>query len=204
MGDVTLLEIERLRDAVDASDSTDVTFAMDEEAFRAFYDRTARSVWAYLSRATGDQRLADDLLQDTYYRFLRAGEKFETDAHRRHYLFRIAINLVRDHQRRSRFARLAAQQRADDAAVASVGEDIAARTVRQIDVKRAMGRLRPRERDLLWLAYAVGSTHEEIAATLGLKAASIKSLLFRARRRLAAFLGRPGAGSTQERFRRGD
>jgi RNA polymerase sigma-70 factor (ECF subfamily) len=63
------------------------------------------------------------------------------------------------------------------------------RTARRIDLARAMARLKPRERDLLWLAYAQGSTHQEIAEMLGLKRASIKLLLFRARRRLAALLG---------------
>ncbi len=51
---------------------TDDTLQMTEEAFQALYDRTARSLWAYLSRMTGDVSLADDLLQETYYRFLRA------------------------------------------------------------------------------------------------------------------------------------
>jgi RNA polymerase sigma-70 factor (ECF subfamily) len=51
-----------------------------------------------------------------------------------------------------------------------------------------MARLTLRERTLLWLAYANGSSHEEIARSLGLKASSIKMLLFRARRRMAAFL----------------
>jgi RNA polymerase sigma-70 factor, ECF subfamily len=53
-----------------------------------------------------------------------------------------------------------------------------------------MSRLTARERELLWLAYAQGSSHEEIADTLGLKTASIKMLLFRARRRLAGMLQR--------------
>jgi RNA polymerase sigma-70 factor (ECF subfamily) len=53
-----------------------------------------------------------------------------------------------------------------------------------------MERLTSRERELLWLAYAQGSSHEEIAQTLGLKTGSIKLLLFRARRRLAQYLGR--------------
>ena len=60
---------------------------------------------------------------------------------------------------------------------------------RRVDLSRAMARLKPRERALLWLAYAEGSSHKEIADSLGLKASSIKLLLFRARRRLAALLG---------------
>ena len=60
------------------------------------------------------------------------------------------------------------------------------------DLSRAMRRLRPRERALLWLAYAEGSSHREIARMLGVKAASVKVLMFRARRRLAGFLrGQP-------------
>ncbi len=78
------------------------TFHMDEESFRGFYERTARSLWAYLSRASGDPSLADDLLQDTYYRFLRAALPETTEAHRKNYLFRIATNLLRDHWRRHR------------------------------------------------------------------------------------------------------
>jgi RNA polymerase sigma-70 factor (ECF subfamily) len=72
----------------------------------------------------------------------------------------------------------------------SSGTEDADRAVERIDLFRAMARLKPRERDMLWLAYAQGSSHGEIAAALGVKAASIKALLFRARRRLASLLGR--------------
>ena len=51
-----------------------------------------------------------------------------------------------------------------------------------------MDRLRPRERALLWLAYAQGHAHTEIADTLGVKTGSVKLLLFRARRKLAGIL----------------
>lgn len=181
MRDLTLTDIEQLR--AQASES-DVALEMDEEAFRAFYDRTARVLHAYLARVTGDSQLADDLLQDTYYRFLRARTDYESEAHRRNALFHIASNLVRDTFRR---------RRASPATVAATDMELGdsgagARAEQSTDVRRAFAQLRPRDRELLWLAYAQGSTHHEIANALGLKTSSIKLLLFRARRRLADLL----------------
>lgn len=196
MREMTLSELEQigaLRLRSGHAGEVEDTFAMDEDAFRLFYERTARPVWAYLSRMSGDARLADDLLQEAYYRFLRANVTHESDAHRKNYLFRIATNLVKDHRRRPRM---------DEAPVAEDGEpvdhadpqsaDVANGAVRRLDLARSMSRLKPRERDLLWLAYAQGSSHKEIAETLGLKTASIKLLLFRARRRLAGMLREGG------------
>ena len=190
MRDMTISELERIDAATaDAED----TFPMDEDAFRLFYERTARPVWAYLSRMCGDARLADDLLQEAYYRFLRANVSHESDAHRRNYLFRIATNLVKDLRRRPRQAQsdLAADGELVDR-LDPQSADVANGAVRRLDLARSMARLKPRERDLLWLAYAQGSSHKEIAEALGLKAASIKLLLFRARRRLAGLLREGG------------
>jgi RNA polymerase sigma-70 factor (ECF subfamily) len=186
MHEMTLSELERL--GADVADS-EATFQMDEDAFRLFYERTARPVWAYLARMSGSARLADDLLQETYYRFLRANVAHESDAHRRNYLFRIATNIVRDLRRRPRVdeSGLANSQEYVDRADPR-SADAANGAVRRLDLARSMARLKPRERDLLWLAYAQGSSHKEIADTLGLKTASVKLLLFRARRRLARLL----------------
>jgi RNA polymerase sigma-70 factor (ECF subfamily) len=186
MHDMTLSELDRL-----GASATDIegTFQMDEDAFRLFYERTARPLWAYLSRMSGDARLADDLLQETYYRFLRADVSHESDAHRRNYLFRIATNLVRDLRRRPRVAESHFTDGREDVEHADpLSADAANGAVRRLDLARSMARLKPRERDLLWLAYAQGSSHKEIAETLGLKTASVKLLLFRARRRLAGLL----------------
>jgi RNA polymerase sigma-70 factor (ECF subfamily) len=167
---------------------TDDTLQMTEEAFGVFYERTARSLWAYLSRLTGDRHLADDLLQETYYRFLRANGSYESEAHRKNYLFRIATNLARDVHRRRRIEEVVLR---DDQPSGQVEPaDPAAKSMTHTDLARAMAKLRPRDRSLLWLAYAHGSSHREIADTLGLKVASIKLLLFRARRRLATLLRR--------------
>jgi RNA polymerase sigma-70 factor (ECF subfamily) len=164
----------------------DAPFEMDEEAFRAFYDRTARPLWAYLARVTGDRQAADDLLQEAYFRFLRARVALEDDAHRRHYLFRVATNLVRDRHRRGTTAPPIVEGVELEARPSGAGLPLADR---RIDLTRAFGRLKRRERELLWLAYAEGSSHEEIGAALGLRTGSIKPLLSRARRRLAAVLG---------------
>ena len=155
---------------------------MDEDAFRAFYDRTARSVWSYLSRITGDRQLADDLLQEAYYRFCRAAAEYNDETHRRNALFLIATNLARDTHRRKHgeTVPLEDDSHVDDRAVQ--------RAEGRTDLSRAMGRLKPAQRALLLLAYGQGASHAEIANTLGLKPASIKSLLFRARRRLAQLL----------------
>jgi RNA polymerase sigma-70 factor (ECF subfamily) len=163
---------------------------MTEDEFRPFYDRTARPLWAYLARISGDRRLADDLLQETYYRLLKSRKAFDDEAHRRNYLFRIATNLVLDSKRQPRSER---SERSADGnpgvlTSASAGSDVAGAVAQRVDVGRAMGRLRPRDRALVWLAYVNGSSHKEIAEALGLRTTSIKLMLFRARRRLAALL----------------
>jgi RNA polymerase sigma-70 factor (ECF subfamily) len=196
MRDVTLSDIERLR-ADDAA--TDAVFEMDEEAFRALYDRTARALWAYLSRMTGSRDLADDLLQETYYRFLRARSGYESDTHRRNALFQIATNLARDGHRRGRRAALVPLSDGNGLPELAAGADLARETQRRTDLSRAMARLRPRDREMLWLAYAQGSSHRDIAGTLGVKTASVRLLLFRARHKLAALLGGDLSGTTRQK-----
>ena len=175
-----------------AFEDAERTFQMTEEAFRGFYDQTARPIWLYLARTTGDDRLADDLLQETYYRFLRTRANFESDDHRRHYLFRIATNLVKDQWRRSRPS--VVDLDAVSAVTAAEDVNVGDGALRRMELTRALGQLKPRERTLLWLAYAQGFSHEEIASQLGLRTGSLKALLFRARRRLATLLGNPGSG----------
>jgi RNA polymerase sigma-70 factor, ECF subfamily len=193
MRELTLTDMERLG----AFDEADRTFQMTEDAFRSFYELTARPVRVYLARMVNDDRLADDLLQETYYRFLRSTVVFENDDHRRRYLYRIATNLVHDHRRKPR-VEVESPQRAE-AHPAFSDPHVAERAARRIDLQRALARLKPRERSMLWLAYALGWTHEEIAASIGVKTGSLKPMLHRARQRLAGLLHssrRPGRGES--------
>ena len=190
MRDLALTDMERLG----AFDEAERTFQMTEEAFRVFYELTARPVRVYLARMTGDDRLADDLFQETYYKFLRSNATFDSDDHRRNYLFRIATNLVHDHRRRPR-VEVPVSAATQEAVAAPVDAHNADRAAARIDLSRAMDPLKPRERSLLWLAYAQGWSHEEIAVALGVKTASLKAMLFRARHRLAVLLKNPGGRS---------
>ena len=171
-----------------APDTTtvDATLQMDEETFRGFYTRTSGMLWSYLARATSDPAAADDLLQETYYRLLRTTTTFESDEHRKNYLFRIATNLIRDRFRRPRIDHAQLPEHGEGDIPAS--GDLAQQTQQRSDLARAMAQLSQRERELVWLAYGQGSTHQEIAGMLGLKTGSIKPLLFRARRKLARIL----------------
>jgi len=151
---------------------------MDEATFNAFYGRTARPLRGYLLRCLGDPALADDLVQETYLRLLRSDLETDDETYRRNYLFRIATNLVRDHFRKRRPERpLPKEGRATPSHQQAVGL--------RSDVARALTELAPRDRQMLWLAYVEGSSHAEIAESLGLRTASLKSMLFRARARLA-------------------
>jgi RNA polymerase sigma-70 factor (ECF subfamily) len=180
---LTVADLERLAAATGVED---VPLQMDEEAFRAFYDRTARGLLAYLSRITGHRQLADDLMQEAYYRFLRAARVYENDTHRRNSLYQIATNLARDARRRRVLLQLPEDS---DHPAFRAAVDVAGVAERRTDLARAMARLTDRERQMLYLAYGRGESHKDIAAVLGLKAASIRLLLFRARRKLATLLG---------------
>jgi RNA polymerase sigma-70 factor, ECF subfamily len=151
---------------------------MDEQAFHAIYAGTAKSLWAYIARLSGRPDEANDLVQETYCRFLTAQLRNMEPAQAKPYLFRIATNLLNDRWRKG------------EGTTWSEPEEIGFERDldMQIDVRSLMQQLKPRERQLLWLAYVEGMTHSEIAKATGLHSMSIRILLFRARQRAAELL----------------
>jgi RNA polymerase sigma-70 factor (ECF subfamily) len=162
--------------------------AMDNEQFAAFYARSARSLWAYLARVSRDGALADDLTQESFVRFLCASHPQDGEVAARRYLFKIATNLLRDHWRRPQSSSI--DELPEDVLVARSGEG---QFESMAMLGPAMAKMRARDRQLLWLAYAEGYTHHEIAEVTGLGSASIRLLLYRARRKMARLLREGGA-----------
>lgn len=156
---------------------------MDSESFAAFYERSARQLWAYLARTSGDSTLADDLMQESFLRFLSNPLPVDGEVAWRRYLFRIATNLLRDHWRRPKASSI---EDVPESLLGFAGDP--EQSAAQAMLGPALAQLRPRDRQLLWLAHAEGYTHREIAEITGLQSASIRLLLFRARQKIASLL----------------
>jgi RNA polymerase sigma-70 factor (ECF subfamily) len=164
--------------------------AMTEAEFRHFYERTAPRLWSYLRRLTSSEALADDLLQDVYVRFLGASFQRGGESQTLAYLYRIATNLVRDHARKHR----------REVIVETVPDRPSTpRADARLEMQRLFGRLKPRDRSLLWLAHVEELSHEEIARQTGAAERSVRVALFRARRRLADLMRRRGLMPGQAR-----
>ena len=98
-----------------------------------------------------------------------------------------ASNLLRDHWRRPSTTPLDELPLGQGAA-----RDISGQIDSRLTLSPALAQLRPRDRQLLWLAHAEDYSHREIAQITGLAATSIRLLLFRARRHMAQLLQKEG------------
>jgi len=158
---------------------------MDEARFEMLYRRMAGSLWSYLFRLTGDAAVADDLLQKSFFRFLRANPTLASEEHTRRWIFRTATNLAFDHFRETKRDRTRAYEWMPAEARPDRGD-------LRHDMARVFADLKPQERALLWLAHVEEADHEDISEALGVKPKSVKVLLFRARKRLGELLTKKG------------
>lgn len=160
---------------------------MDAATFQIFYAKTAPRLRAYIRRASGNEALADDILQESFLRFLRADLPPLADAPLKAYLYKIASSLLTDHWRRL-------QRERRWSLLNFWGSEPARNPSSEPEALRFFRQLKPQEQMLLWLAYVEGFEHREIATALSLKEKSVRVLLFRARKKLAHRLKSAGFG----------
>ncbi len=165
----------------------------DERAFAALYDATAARVQGFVRRIVRNPALAEEVVEDTYWQVWRQAPRYESGRGRLlTWLLAIARSRAIDALRRDE--RHEHDEWAGDDGQVAVVDDSAADEL--IDASRgvqrvhdALGRLDPRSRQLVALAFLRGLTHEEIAAQTDLPLGTVKSLIRRALLKLRELLG---------------
>ena len=165
---------------------------VDEITFQVLYERMASPLRSYLRMLCRDSALADDLLQETFLRFLRAKVPGLEDHQVKTYLYKTATSVANDHWRSAQRERRKTEAWLPEREVPGTPE-------LSRDMERLFKTLDSRQQSLLWLAYVEGFSHSEIAALLGLKEQSVKVVLLRARRQLAEMLKAEGLGGEESK-----
>ena len=158
----------------------------DRDAFAALVDRHRDPLVRYLGRLTSDRERAEDLAQEAFVRLFQHAADYREQGHLTAYLYRIATNLLRsEERRRARWWRIAPGLTATRETVASADGP---RRVFQTELQRrlaaALAELPLAFRVPLVLFEVEEWSLVEIAAWLGCRPGTVKSRLFRARRRL--------------------
>jgi RNA polymerase sigma factor (sigma-70 family) len=159
-------------------------------AFAPLYERYVEAVFGYCYRRTSDRELAADLTHQVFDRVLTALPKFVQrpgTGSFRSWLFAIAHNLVVDtHRLRRETTPIERVPHLRD--TTATPEDLAIAGERQRALLDAFSHLTDGQRQVVELRLA-GLTGPEIAETLGLHLAAVKSTQFRAYARLRSILG---------------
>jgi RNA polymerase sigma-70 factor (ECF subfamily) len=159
--------------------------AGDEAAVRAVYSRYAGPIQTVAMGTLGKRDLADEVVQTTMLKAWRAAASFDPSRDLAPWLYAIARRVAIDVYRRE--ARAAAPEELTDDRVGAVTLSFE-RTWEAWEVRSALERLTPDEREVVRLAHFLGMTHAEIAEQLDVPVGTVKSRSNRAYRRLAGLL----------------
>jgi RNA polymerase sigma-70 factor, ECF subfamily len=178
--------------------------AGDPGAFRAVYEHCADVVFRFLSRMTGDAAAAEDAMQETFVRVLRALRGFDPagPASLTTWVLTIARRVALSRElsvQRTRRREYASRMVLPELAVPAP-EDAA--QLRQA-LETAVAALPLEQRAVFVLRECQAMSYDEIAAIEGIDLGTVKSRLYRARlalqQRLRAQLDHDEEGSNGER-----
>jgi RNA polymerase sigma-70 factor (ECF subfamily) len=158
----------------------------DSNALAALHARHAHAILAYLARITGDEPVAQDLLQETFLAAWHGARAFHGRSKARTWLFGIAHNKAGHWLRRRRPESLDEDDLIVDSAPA-VPELADAAWMRE-RVTVALAQLPPSQRAVLELTFYHGLSCAEVAEVLDCPVGTVKSRAYLARRRLARLL----------------
>jgi RNA polymerase sigma factor (sigma-70 family) len=156
----------------------------EPEAFEELVARWHVPLWTYARRITGSDDAAADAVQDAWLRALRGLPRLREPARIRAWLFAIARRVLMD-RLRVQYAAPAVVD-LDPAEIAGELETAAAseKEEQSAALQAALDRMPLIEREMLVLFYLRELSLAEISSVLGIPEGTVKSRLFRSRKRL--------------------
>jgi RNA polymerase sigma-70 factor, ECF subfamily len=166
---------------------------MKKDRFENYYEEHAGPLFSFLMYRCHDRALAEEVLADTFERVLRSRSRFDPRrGSAKSWIYSIALNRLRDLQRRQDAERRAVQRSEAGALEFAADTD---RVEDRSTVAAAMRELDELEREAIALRYGADLTVAEVAAALGVKASTAEGRIYRGLRRLRELLEEsPAAG----------
>src|SRR4051794_8904537 len=165
----------------------------DQDIERLFAEH-AQALYAFVVYRTGDRSVAEEVVGDTFERLVATRRRFDPrKGGERTWIYTIALNLVRDQQRRSGSERRALERvrHGHDAAAAS--DDPLVRVEDRDRLYRALNTLKPEEREVLALRYGADLRLKDIAKLTQTPVSTVHERLQRGLRDLHQQLEQPPA-----------
>ena len=170
------------RDEARAEDDQLITrvLAGDRAAFETLYDRYSATVFGLALRMLGDREVAEDAVQEIFWRAWRRLASFDRSRAFAPWLFGIAHNYCIDELRRRKVRPQSVYEDDDHPILSDIPDDVdvsesAILTEQSRIVRDALDQLPEEQRQALLLAYFGGLTQQEIAARLGNPLGTIKT-----------------------------
>ena len=167
--------------------------AGDRSAFDRLVDLYHRQIFRFLYRMVGDWLRAEELAQETFVRAFKGAAGFRGAYRFNTWLYTIARNCARSDLKRSKRRDSGREAIPVDEVVLPGGasrEPGRSAEKRELAalVRRAIDSLDVDHRTALILTFYEGMSYEEVAEVMGRPRGTIKSWVFRAKRRLAKLL----------------
>ncbi len=149
------------------------------QAFELLFERFRGRLFGFLYRRCGDGSVAEDLLQETWFRVVRSRDRFDPRRRFSTWLFQIANNLCRDRGRRLEVERRG-KQNISEAMLADAPAVRSTPVEAKLDMTGRLARLSDRLREVVVLRYFHDQSEREIARIVGIPAGTVKSRLHQA------------------------
>jgi RNA polymerase sigma-70 factor (ECF subfamily) len=163
-----------------------------KESFKIFYENHARRFRLFILKTCGDEGMTEDIFQESFFRFLRSAPIGLNEHQQKSYLYKVAYRLILDQKKKFRTETKFRSELYEEPGSKGNPE-------LSTHIEDLFRLLKPKERSLLWLAYAEGFSHREISRLTKDREKSIKVQIFRAKQKFASILRQ--RGYTWEDFR---